>query len=238
MRSLTCLVPILLLAACTQKPPQQPQSKAAVVSEPPVAVAPTAPPASTPAPAPPPPQPVAQQQQQPKPVTYTAKIGHPVRVRVTSAISSKSARAGDAVQGVLAEPITVRGVVVAPRGAKVSGAVASVDPGGRVKGVASVAVRMTRLEIADGRSVDIATSLFIRKAPATKKKDALKVGIGSGVGAAIGAIAGGGKGAAIGAGSGAGAGTGAVLLTRGDPAVIPSESVLTFTLRKPVSYTR
>lgn len=174
----------------------------------------------------------------PKPVTFTAPAGRPIRVRTMAALSTQTARPGAVFQGVLTEALTAGGGVIAPRGATVSGVVASADPGGRVKGVASIAVRLTRLELADGRSVDIATSTVARKAAATKKKDALKVGIGSGIGAAIGAIAGGGKGAAIGAGSGAGAGTGVVLATRGDAAVIPSESVLTFTLRKPVSYTR
>ena len=54
------------------------------------------------------------------------------------------------------------------------------------------------------------------------------------MGAAIGAIVGGGKGAAIGAGAGAGAGTAAVVTTRGEAAVIGSESVLTFELAEPV----
>src|SRR6266511_178751 len=52
------------------------------------------------------------------------------------------------------------------------------------------------------------------------------------------AIAGGGKGAAIGAGAGGGAGTGLVLATRGDPAVVPSESKLTFRLQGPITVTK
>jgi hypothetical protein len=42
-------------------------------------------------------------------------------------------------------------------------------------------------------------------------------------------------GAAIGAGAGAAAGTGTAMMTRGDPAVIPAESVLTFKLSAPVT---
>ena len=89
--------------------------------------------------------------------------------------------------------------------------------------------------MASGRVVGISTNTITREAKNTKGKDALKIGIGSGIGAAIGAIAGGGKGAAIGAGAGAGAGTGVVLATRGDPAVIPSETVLRFALRAPIT---
>ncbi|MDA1312756.1 MAG: hypothetical protein O2968_05415, partial [Acidobacteria bacterium] len=98
-------------------------------------------------------------------------------------------------------------------------------------------IRITQLETADGQTIDVQSSVYGVEAASTKKKDAVKVGIGSAIGAAIGAVAGGGKGAAKGAAVGAGAGGGAVLATRGDAAVIPSETVVTFTLQNPVSIT-
>ena len=111
------------------------------------------------------------------------------------------------------------------------------DKGGRVKGRALLAVRLTSIETAGGREMDIITSTYSVEAQSTKKEDAAKVGIGAGIGAAIGAIAGGGKGAAIGAATGAGAGTGVVLATRGEAAQIPSETVLNFELRSPLTVT-
>ena len=124
--------------------------------------------------------------------------------------------------------------MIAPRGTQVEGLVADSDPGGRVKGVATISVRLTQLRVGD-RNVAIQTGTIARRAHATKRKDAAKVGIGAGIGAAIGAIAGGGEGAAIGAASGGAAGTGVVLATHGDPAVIGAESVLTFKLTAPVT---
>jgi hypothetical protein len=171
----------------------------------------------------------------PKMQAVTLPAGTAIKVRTTSTLSTKSATSGEAFMASLEEPIVDGTWVIAPKGATVHGVVAESDPGGRVKGVASLAIRLTKLETADGRTVDIATSTFATEAKDTKKKDAVKVGIASGIGAAIGAIAGGGKGAAIGAGAGAGAGTGAVLATHGDPAVIPSESVVNFKLREPVT---
>jgi hypothetical protein len=109
------------------------------------------------------------------------------------------------------------------------------DPGGRVKGVASIAVQLTGLRTDGGQQIEISTGSVARQASTTKRQDAQKVGIGAGVGAAIGAIAGGGKGAAIGAAVGGGAGTGAVLATRGKSAVLASETVLTFKLLYPVT---
>jgi outer membrane lipoprotein SlyB len=57
---------------------------------------------------------------------------------------------------------------------------------------------------------------------------------GAVVGSIIGAIAGGGKGAAIGAGVGAAAGAGARIATRGRNIDVPSDTVLTFRLTRPI----
>ncbi|MBS1824006.1 MAG: hypothetical protein JST93_01675 [Acidobacteria bacterium] len=175
-------------------------------------------PVAAPAPAPP-----------PRPAPIVIDAGTNIRVRSTTTLSTKNNAAGDAFHGSLDAPLTVDGKVVAEKGARVQGVVASSDPGGRVKGVASISVRLTSIETGKG-PVAVRTNTLAHQARTTKKNDAIKVGIGSGIGAAIGAIAGGGKGAAIGAGAGAGAGTGVVLATRGEPAVLPAESVLTFRL--------
>ncbi len=160
-----------------------------------------------------------------------------MKVRTTTAISTDTHKAGDTFVASLHEPLVDGNRVIAAKGARVEGVVANADKGGRVKGVAALAVRLTSITLESGRSVDIATGTFGVRAKTTKRDDATKVGIGSGVGAAIGAIAGGGKGAAIGAAAGAGAGGGVVLATRGDPAVIGSEALLTFKLTAPVTVT-
>lgn len=168
----------------------------------------------------------------PEPIVIPA--GTSVRVRTTSEISTKTAKAGERFDASLDAPLVVGGRTVAPRGARAELVVASSDPGGRVKGVASIAVRLAAVSLG-GRMTPAESGIFRVQAKTTTKKDAMKVGIGSGIGAAIGAIAGGGRGAAIGAASGAGGGGGVVLATRGDPAVIRAESVLAFKLRRPVA---
>lgn len=169
----------------------------------------------------------------PPPIELPA--GTRVRVRTGATISTKTAEPGDQFVGTLEEPLVVGGTVVAAKGADVAMRVVSADPGGKVKGRASVTIRPVQVRGAHGEMIAIATDAHTRVAPATKKKDAMKVGIASGVGAAIGAIAGGGRGAAIGAGAGAGAGSGYVLATRGDPAVIPAESLISFKTTAPVT---
>jgi hypothetical protein len=180
--------------------------------------------------APPPPPP-------PPPREFTVAAGTPLQVRSITSLSTKTAKAGDPFEATLTAPLIVEDYVIAAKGATVRGQVATSDPGGKVKGVASLSVALTALAGAHGESLAIRTQPVEQLAKSTKKKDAAKIGIGAGVGAAIGAIAGGGKGAAIGAGIGGAGGTGLVLATKGDPAVIPSESLLTFKLAAPVTVT-
>jgi len=171
----------------------------------------------------------------PRANSATLPEGTALVVRTTNALSTKLQLVGQPFTAHLHQPLFLDGREIVPQGAEVEGRIVESDNGGRVKGRATLAVQMTRLHLAGGRAVDISTGTIGRTANATKKKDALKIGIGSGVGAAIGAIAGGGKGAAIGAAAGAGAGTGVVLATHGDSAVIPSETVLHFALTAPVT---
>jgi hypothetical protein len=166
--------------------------------------------------------------------SVTISEGTPIQIRTETTLSTKSAKTGDAFTATLAEPIVVDGKEVAPRGSQVEGRVVNSDPGGRVKGLATISVRLTQLHLG-GRDVKVDTSVIARRAHTTKRKDAAEVGIGAGIGAAIGAIAGGGKGAAIGAASGGAAGGGVVLATHGEPASIGAESVLTFKLTAPVT---
>ncbi len=159
-----------------------------------------------------------------------------MEVRTTSTISSKTHAAGTMFSATLDRALTLGGRVLAPLGSRVEGVVSSVDTGGKVKGRASLALRLTSITLADGRSVPCTTGSWGVQARGTKKKDALKIGVGAGIGAAIGAIAGGGRGAAIGAGAGGGAGTGVVLATRGEPAVVAAESRIRFVLIAPVAF--
>jgi hypothetical protein len=211
-------------------PPGRPAAK-------PTAAAPeAAPPVAQSAPAPEP-QPEAKPEPPPPPPprVYTLRAGRTLRVWTTSTLSTKSNKTGETFSATLAEPIEHDGWVIAEKGAHVRGVILESDPGGRVKGTASLAVTINRLTLADGRTVTLAVDAVGQEAKSTKGKDAKKIGIATGVGAAIGAIAGGGSGAAIGAGIGGGAGAAHTMATRGAPAVIPAETELTFALSQPIT---
>lgn len=169
----------------------------------------------------------------PPPPPVTVEAGTRLVVRTTNTLSTKDMKSGETFVATLEEDLQEGGRLIARKGANVQGRIVESDPGGRVKGVASLTLQLTGLELANGKHIDIVTGTVSRDAPKSTKKDALKLGVATGVGAAIGAIAGGGRGAAIGAGAGAAGGTGVVMATRGDPATVPAESVLTFTLRTP-----
>jgi hypothetical protein len=171
---------------------------------------------ATPAPAEPPP-----------PTTYVIPVGTAIPVRTTTALSTKTTSTGTPFAGSLTKPLTVDGVMLAPVGAEVSGVVVRSDPGGRVKGKASISVTLKSIQGTYG-PIAIETNSKEAIARSAVKKDVIRGGIMTGLGAAIGAIAGGGKGAAIGAGIGAGAGVGTAMATRGTPAEFPAETALTF----------
>ena len=169
--------------------------------------------------------------------TTTLPSGTPITIRTTSTLSTKTQVNGDAFAASLEQPLAKGNWIIAPAGTAVEGVVAEATKGGRVKGRAKLAIRLTALQLAGGLRLNLTTNTITVEAQGTKGEDAEKVGIGGGLGAAIGAIAGGGKGAAIGAAAGAGAGTAVVLLTRGDDANFPSESRLQFSLVTPLTVT-
>ncbi len=228
------------------KPVSRPESAPVVEArnEPPVqtaAPAPTSAPVepspSVATPARPEPEPAAPAPEPPPPPQVTLNAGMSIPVRLVDGLSSERNAPGDTFTATLDHELVVDGFVIAERGARVQGRVVASDRGGKVKGVAALAIELTKLHTSDGQTVAIQTDSYERHADVSHQEDAMKVGAGAAVGAIIGAIAGGGKGAAIGAGVGGGAGAGDVLLTRGKPATLPSETRINFRLRTPVTLT-
>ena len=158
-------------------------------------------------------------------------------VRLIETISSDRNHPGDTFTASLTEPVVVNGLVIAEKGGRVEGRVVESQQAGKVKGLASVALELTKLSTSDGQRVEISTDSFTKMGPESKGSDAAKIGGGAALGAIIGAIAGGGKGAAVGAGVGGAAGTGAVVTTRGKPAELLSETKISFRLNNSVTIT-
>jgi hypothetical protein len=210
----------------------------------PVTAPPIQPPPASPEPPPPAPAPteVATRPEPPAippppPRQVTLNAGTQISVRLIDGLTTQRNNTGDTFTGSLDQPLVVDGLVIAERGARVEGRVVSADKGGKVSGVATLEVQLTRIHLSDGQAISVQSESFAKHAEQTRGTDAAKVGGGAAIGAIIGAIAGGGKGAAIGAGAGGGVGAGDVLLTRGKPAVLPSETRISFRLSTPVTIT-
>ena len=162
----------------------------------------------------------------------TVPAGTKLELELDSELSTKTAKVEDPVEARLTQPVTIDGTQVLPVGTRVSGTVAAVAAAGKVKGVATITLRFSRLT-ARSENYNIAAD-YALTAPSEKKKDAAKIGIGAAAGAVIGAIAGGGKGAAIGAAVGGGAGTGYVLMKAGEDITIAKGAPISVALDRDV----
>jgi hypothetical protein len=159
--------------------------------------------------------------------------GTVVTIRMIDAIDSDINGVGERFRASLEEPLMVDGREVAPKGADAIVTVAKVDQAGKISGKEEVAVELAGLTI-NGKEYAVSTNYAEVEGKSKTKSTAKTAGGGAALGAIIGAIAGGGKGAAIGAGVGAGAGT-VYSATRGSNVRIPSETLLTFSLREDLS---
>lgn len=161
---------------------------------------------------------------------FTLPEGTKLVVRLDSAVGSDTSRVEDRVEAILSEAVVVDGIDVLPAGSVVRGEVAAVQPAGKVKGRASLALRFTSISVAGRDEVSAIVARTSLVAPATKGEDAAKIGIPAAGGAIIGGIIGGKKGAAIGTAVGGGGGAAVVLSTSGDEIRLARGAVLTLTL--------
>jgi hypothetical protein len=166
----------------------------------------------------------------------TIPAGTVLRLRVNRGFGSDISRIEDPVSATLARSVVIGGRTVLPAGSSASGYVADATRPGKVKGRGRVAVRFTRITpLNETASYRLQTRSWVAVAPATKKKDALTIGIPAAGGAAIGALLDGKQGAGIGAAVGGGAGTAAVLTTRGKDVRVGRGTALNIRLTAPLT---
>jgi hypothetical protein len=172
--------------------------------------------------------------------TYELPVGSEISVRTNEAIDSSTAAEGQTFDAqVTRDAKDANGDLVIPRASRARIVIKSASQGGRIRGASDLVLDLRTVEIA-GRQYTIESVDVTQKGKSgvgANKRTATFAGGGAALGAVIGAIAGGGKGAAIGAGAGAGAGALTQILTKGGSIKVPAESVLTFTLDKPLRVT-
>ncbi|HEY1270582.1 MAG TPA: hypothetical protein VGF08_01295 [Terriglobales bacterium] len=161
----------------------------------------------------------------------TIPAGTKIPVALKHAISTKSAREGDAVYAATTFPFVLNDKVLVPAGTYVQGKISRVQRGGRVHGRAELLIHFTTLIYPSGYTVMLPGSVEnvpgaektgIKDEEGTIRQDSQtgeKVGTvatSAGTGAVIGGLSRGGKGAAIGAGVGGAVGAAIAMLSRGN----------------------
>lgn len=167
----------------------------------------------------------------------TVPSGTQIPLSLKQAISTKTAKPGDAVYAETAFPITLDDRVVIPAGTYVQGRISEVKRAGRVKGSAELLIHFTTLVYPSGYTALLpgavenmpgAEKQTVKgeegkiKQDGEKMKDVGTVAKTGATGAGIGGLATRtGKGTAIGGAAGALAGLGYALLTRGPDVMLP-----------------
>lgn len=169
--------------------------------------------------------------------TYVVPAGTKVPVRTEDTIDSAKAAEGQTYAAEVADDVLdADGNVVIPRGSNAAIVIRSASKGGKIRGASDLVLDLQSVSV-EGQEYLVSTVDLQQKGRSgvgANKRTAEMTGGGAALGAIIGAIAGGGKGAAIGAGAGAGGGALTQILTKGGSIKVPSETVLTFQLDRPV----
>jgi len=174
--------------------------------------------------------------------TVEIPAGTKVALRLKQAISTKTAREGDAVYAETTFPVAINDTILIPVGTYVQGKISHIQRGGHIKGRAELLIHFTSLIYPSGYTVMLPGALenvpgaehasmqdsegTIRQDSDTGKKMET-VAKTAGTGAAIGGLGTGTwKGAGIGGGIGAGVGAAIGMLSRGgDVRLEPGTSV-------------
>lgn len=166
----------------------------------------------------------------------TVPAGTHLPIILDTAVASNTSRVEQPVRAHLSRDVRLDNQIIIPAGSELYGNVTAVRRPGKVKGRSYVALRFTTLvPRGSDERYRVDTGRVARTGRATKRKDAMKIGVPAAGGAAIGALIGGKKGALIGAGAGGGAGTAVVLSTRGAEVGIARGTPLALRLASPAT---
>lgn len=172
----------------------------------------------------------------PESAQVTIPEGTEVSIRLIDPVDTQKNKEGDTFRASLDSPIVIEDKTVVPKNADVEARLVSAKSAGHFTGKSTIVLVLTKITVGS-KTYAVQTGEFTRQGGSRGKRTAAVVGGGAATGAVIGAIAGGGKGAAIGAAAGAGAGTGVQALTKGEQVKLPSETVLQFELKAPLTVT-
>lgn len=172
------------------------------------------------------------------PVSITVPAGTELPLSLTTALSSKSAKAGDAVRAVLTSDVKVDGRTAIASGTTVAGSVIKVVSGSdRIGGTPTLVLAFDRLELPGGKDVPISGEIT-SSGKSDNTRDTVKIVGGAAAGALLGdQVSNKDKGKVIGGLLGAAAGAVAAKET-GTEVKLAEGAALTVALGAPVEITR
>ena len=176
--------------------------------------------------------------------------GTNIRVKLTDKLSTNETAAGSSFQGEVVKDVSKGGSVIIPAGSTLRGRVVSVSQGHHLGPSATLRLRPDTIILPDGTAYHLYGQVAGSEAPGTKTdseggiqprphvvKTAVEYGAAAGTGAVVGAYAGGPVGAVVGTAIGAGIVTAHILMQHPSAAVVPSGSIITFSLTEPMALT-
>lgn len=167
--------------------------------------------------------------------TDRVPAGSEIVVRTTDAIDARHPSDSRIYTGVVDRDVTDRnGRVVIQRGSEAELIMRDAENDEIIVDLESVVVNGRRYSVDTTSQLVTGESERRREGVGVNERTGKYVGGGALLGTIVGAIAGGGKGAAIGAATGAAAGAVGQTVTRGGSVRLPSESLLTFRLERPL----
>jgi hypothetical protein len=174
-------------------------------------------------------------------------VGTPVKMKLETAVSTSTNKAGDLFAGRVTEAVVHEGRTVIPVGSSISGKVLRAEEKRRYKGAPVIEIRPEQVTLPNGDVYSITAVVADTsdtdnkvddegriKGKTLNNRDKLEMAGGAGVGAGIGALTAGGKGTLIGAAIGGG---GAVIywLTKHKSASLAPGTEIIFELDRPMS---
>ncbi len=167
----------------------------------------------------------------------TLPVGTSISVRTNDSIDLHNSSDGRIFTGVIDQDVRdPNGNVAIPRGSNTELIVRNVNRNEMVLDLESISVNGRRY--ITSTSDDAVSGRGGKDGLGKNSRTGKYVGGGAILGTILGAIAGGGRGAAIGAIAGGAAGAGTQVMTRGRDVRVPSESVITFRLDRPLTVGR
>lgn len=102
----------------------------------------------------------------------------PLPIRVDELLSTERSAAGDTFQASLAEPLVVTGLVIAEKGARVTGRVVDSKRAGRAGGQAVLILEISNISTSDGQRIAISTDPWTKRGETPYGEDAGRTGAG------------------------------------------------------------